>query len=39
MDDCYFDCIKEFTLELRDGEIVNFRHVQSNDKELIQKGM
>jgi len=42
MDRNYFrsiDDIKEFTLPLRDGELVDFRPVRADDKETIQKGM
>lgn len=39
MDDDYFGSIEEFTLPLRDGELVDFRPVKQNDKETIQKGM
>jgi len=31
--------IEEFTLPLRDGELVDFRPVKQNDKETLQKGM
>ncbi len=31
--------IEEFTLPLRDGELVDFRAVKQNDKETLQKGM
>jgi len=31
--------IEEFTLLLRDGELVDFRPVRQNDKETLQKGM
>ena len=37
MDDDYFDSIEGFTLPLRDGELVDFRPVKQNDKEIIQK--
>jgi len=39
MDGDYFGSIEEFTLPLRDGELVDFRPVKQNDKETIQKGM
>ena len=39
MDDDYFSSIEDFTLSLRDGELVDFRPVKQNDKETIQKGM
>jgi GNAT superfamily N-acetyltransferase len=42
MDRNYFsstDNIKEFTLPLQDGELVDFRPVRPDDKETIQKGM
>ncbi|MDD5275052.1 MAG: GNAT family N-acetyltransferase [Methylovulum sp.] len=42
MDRNYFsgvDNIKEFTLPLRDGELVDLRPVRPGDKEIIQKGM
>lgn len=39
MDDDCFGNIDEFTLALRDGELVDFRPVKPNDKEVIQKGM
>ena len=35
----YFGSIEEFTLPLRDGELVDFRPVKQNDKETIQNGM
>jgi hypothetical protein len=31
--------IEEFTLPLRDGELVDFRPVKQNDKETLQKSM
>lgn len=31
--------IEEFTLPLRDGELVDFRPVKQTDKEILQKGM
>jgi GNAT superfamily N-acetyltransferase len=37
--DFEFGSIEEFTLSLRDGELVDFRPVKPNDKETIQKGM
>ncbi len=37
-DDC-LGSIEEFTLPLRDGELVDFRPVNPNDKETLQKGM
>ena len=39
MDGDYLGSIEEFTLPLRDGELVDFRPVKQNDKETIQKGM
>ena len=42
MDRNYFshiDNIQEFTLPLRDGELIDFRPVRPDDKETIQKGM
>jgi len=39
MDGDYFGSIEEFTLPLRDGELVDFRPVKQNDKETLQKGM
>ena len=39
MADDYFGSIEEFTLPLRDGELVDFRPVNQNDKETLQKGM
>jgi GNAT superfamily N-acetyltransferase len=39
MDGDYFGSIEEFTLPMRDGELVDFRPVKQNDKETIQKGM
>ena len=39
MDDDYFSSIEDFILPLRDGELVDFRPVNQNDKEIIQKGM
>ncbi|MFZ2449052.1 MAG: GNAT family N-acetyltransferase [Methylovulum miyakonense] len=42
MDHSYFssiDNLKEFTLPLRDGVLVDFRPVRPDDKETIQKGM
>jgi RimJ/RimL family protein N-acetyltransferase len=39
MDGDYSGSFEEFTLPLRDGELVDFRPVKQNDKETIQKGM
>jgi len=39
MDGDYFGSIEEFTLPLRDGELIDFRPVKQNDKETLQKGM
>ncbi len=39
MADDYLGGIEEFTLPLRDGELVDFRPVNQNDKETLQKGM
>ena len=39
MDRNYWDGIKEFTLPLQDGELVDFRPVRQGDRETIQNGM
>ncbi len=39
MDRKYFDNIKEFTLPLRDGKLVDFRPIRQDDRETIQNGM